>query len=76
MFVASSSAAATNSLEAAIFSFPEVSADKYRADFAVECANTLIQAGKDRAYAALDAVVSAQQERSRSLEEHVDGVNP
>src|SRR5438876_6538494 len=48
---------ATNELESAVLSFPEIRAQKYRPDLAVRSANLLIAAGKDAAIATLDSVV-------------------
>jgi hypothetical protein len=57
MAVCASSFAATNELQIAIESFPEVAARKYRPDVAVDSANVLIAAGKTAACAALKEVI-------------------
>jgi len=81
-FVGLSCFAASNSLQTAILSFPEVAAYKYRPDVAADGANVLIGAGRDDACAALAGVVTEQQKRLRAhigfdqeLSEDTDRIN-
>jgi len=52
--------AASNEVQTAISSFPDISADRFRPDRAVDCANALMKAGKDAACAVLDAAARAR----------------
>ncbi len=54
--------AATNDLEQAILSFPEVSSSGYRPDVAVASANALISAGEEAASATLEQVATRQRD--------------
>src|ERR1700756_3844091 len=50
LLVLSGRALATNDFESAVLRFPEIAAWKFRPDVAAECANSLIQAGRDSAF--------------------------
>jgi hypothetical protein len=58
--------AATNDLERVVLRFPQVAAWKFRPDAAAECANTLIQAGRDSAFEQLKELAEKKWE---SIEE-------
>jgi hypothetical protein len=62
---------ASNSLDSAVLSFPDLTAEKYRPDVAAECANILISAGKDRACAALEGLAKANSQLDRHINENI-----
>jgi hypothetical protein len=59
--------AATNDIETAVLRFPEIAAWKFRPDVAAECADTLIQAGRD---SALGHLKELADKKWASIEEH------
>ena len=63
-----SCSAATNALEDAILSFPDIAAAEFRPDQAVRSANILIRAGQTSACAALLRLAPEKRENSRLLE--------
>ncbi len=65
--LALSGRAATNDIESAVLRFPEIAAWKFRPDVAADCANTLIQAGRD---SAVDHLKELASKKWDSIEEH------
>ena len=65
--LALSAHAGTNDIETAVLRFPELPAWKFRPDIAVECANTLIQIGRD---SACDQLKHLADKRWESIEQH------
>jgi len=63
-----SCSAATNALEDAILSFPDIAAGEFRPDQAVRSANILIRAGQTSACAALLRLAPEKRENPRLLE--------
>lgn len=59
IFVGKCVFAETNRIDFAIASFPDIRVDLYRSDIAVHSVNTLIAAGKDSAYPALDRRIAS-----------------
>jgi hypothetical protein len=64
--LALSGRAATNDIENAVLRFPEIAAWKFRPDVAAECANSLIQAGRD---SAVDHLKELAGKKWESIEE-------
>ena len=64
--------AATNAIELAVRSFPEISAPEYRPDLAILSANAIIAAGEETACATLDALSSRKHDAMETdkLSEH------
>jgi|ERR1043166_1706068 hypothetical protein len=66
--------AATNDIESAVLRFPRVSALQFRPDIAVECANTLIMAGRDAACDQLRKLANTNREAVQDQEQMGQGM--